>query len=189
MLALELTSPFGRLERLVQPDQIPSWEQEWLDMAPPGRWSHYPEWASWKAALATLMRDTRRRYWEHLEKRQVTPTWLEQGAMMAQGLQAPGIPAPLPHLDEGKISVVSTRMGPILIESQSEILIQYLEGPTALLQAHLVDLEGLHPLPPATITLLGDSDPLDRRQSRLWGWGALYHQRLYRLWTPDPSGA
>jgi hypothetical protein len=184
---LEIPSPNGRLERLERPDQIPSWESEWLNLQPPGRWSHLPEWQTWQRTVAELMGQTRKRIWASWESHHRSPSPQELLGLMPRGLDAPGIPAALPYLNEHQLFVVGTRLGPILMEAPPEVLIVYLESPSALLQAHMVDLDGLHPLPPATLTLLGDSEPLTWRQARLWGWGALYHQRLYRLWTPDPS--
>ncbi len=187
MSTLEIPTPHGRPERLERQDQIPSWEAEWLGLQPPGRWIHQPEWKAWKTTMADLMAQTRKRVWSTWETSRRSPTPNELMELMPKGLDAPGIPAVLPFLDERRIFVVGTRMGPILMEAPPEALIAYLESPAAMAQAHMVDLDGLHPLPPATLTLLGDSDPLTWRQARLWGWGALYHQRLYRLWTPDPS--
>jgi hypothetical protein len=186
MNSLEILSPLGRLERLENPDQIPMWEKEWLELEPLGRWNHLPEWEIWKATVAELMCDARHQIWAAWKTRRRLPTSIEMANLLPIGLAAPWIPKALPYLDERRIFVVATRMGPILIEAQPQTLLTYLESPLALVQAHLVDLEGFHPLPPATLTLMGDSDPLAWRQARLWGWGALYHQRLYRLWTPDP---
>lgn len=186
MTALEIPSPLGRPELLESPDQIPSWEEEWLGLQPPGRWNHLPEWETWKVTVAELMCEARKEIWATWETRRRAPTSVEMMNLMPKGLAIPGVPKALPYLDEHRIFVVGTRMGPILIEAQPEVLLTYLESPMALAQAHLVDLDGLHPLPLATLTLMGDSDPLAWRQARLWGWGALYHERLYRLWTPDP---
>jgi hypothetical protein len=187
--SLEIPTPFGRPERLERPDQIPSWEAEWLGLQPPGRWSHLSEWATWKTAIAELMSQTRKQIWSTWETCHHNPSLQELLGQMPKGLDVPGIPAALPYLNEHQIFVIGTRMGPILMEAPPAVLVTYLEGPSALVQAHMVDLDGLHPLPPATLTLLGDSDPLTWRQARLWGWGALYHQRFYRLWTPDPCEA
>lgn len=185
--SLELPTPHGQPVRLEGPDRAPSLEAEWLGLHPPGRWSHLPEWQIWKHTMAQLMAQTRKQIWSAWEASGRSPSARELVCMMPTGLDVPGVPAPLPYLNEQQIFVVGTRMGPILIEAPAEVLVAYLESPAGLLQAHMVDLEGLHPLPPSTLTLLGDSDPLTWRQARLWGWGALYHQRLYRLWTPDPS--
>jgi hypothetical protein len=186
MKALEILSPHGRLERLESPSQVPSWEEYWLGLQPPGRWNHFPEWEIWKATVADLMRDGRAKVWETWETYGKIPEWIHLPGLMPKGLDFPGVPKTLPYLDEHRIFVVGTRMGPILIEALPEALLTYLESPMALIPAYLVDMDGIHPLPLSTITLLGDSDPLHWRQARLWGWGALYHQRLYRLWTPDP---
>lgn len=182
MKPLEILSPHGQLELLESRDQIPSWEAEWLNLYPPERWSHFPEWEIWKSEVTNLMREGREMIWKTWEANGRIPEQMN----LPKGLVFPGVLKPLPYLDEQRIFVVGTRMGPILVEALPEALLRYLESPMALIPAYQMDEDGIRPSHLSTITLLGDSDPLHWRQARLWGWGALFRQGLYRLCPPDP---
>lgn len=184
---LEIPSPFGRLERIGSKERIYPWQEEWLNLHPPGRWANFPEWEIWREVMVSQMALARNRIWDHWEEKEQSPNSETLRSFMPVGLEEPGIPRPLPNLNEQWICVVATRMGSVLIESLPEVMQAYLESPTALIRAHMVGLDGFHPYSPATLTLLGDMEPLDWRQARWFGWGALHWQQLYRLWTPPNS--